>query len=152
MPSSRLPDPMDAPALRWGVLGTGWIAERFTGALRRSELAALTVAVDGAVWTIEQTPSGRGDPSLRGVVATGPVGVRVLGSAALAITQVALGNAVAAVLTRYHEWDVAGALCLATEAGALVLGRDGRSTPLPEGGLLVAAPQVAAEVGALWRG
>ena len=80
------------------------------------------------------------------------VGVRVLGSAALAITQVALGNAVAAVLTRYHEWDVAGALCLATEAGALVLGRDGRSTPLPEGGLLVAAPQVAAEVGALWRG
>ncbi|MEJ8280622.1 inositol monophosphatase family protein [Pseudonocardia spirodelae] len=80
------------------------------------------------------------------------VGVRVLGSAALAITQVALGNAAAAVLTSYHEWDVAGALCLASEAGALVLGRDGRCTPLPEGGLLVTAPQVAAEIGALWRG
>jgi predicted dehydrogenase len=36
MPDSRLPDPMDAPALRWGVLGTGWIAERFTGALHRN--------------------------------------------------------------------------------------------------------------------
>jgi hypothetical protein len=36
MPSPRLPDPMDAPPLRWGVLGTGWIAERFTAALHRS--------------------------------------------------------------------------------------------------------------------
>ena len=26
---------MDAPPLRWGVLGTGWIAERFTAALHR---------------------------------------------------------------------------------------------------------------------
>ncbi|ANY07298.1 inositol monophosphatase family protein [Pseudonocardia sp. HH130630-07] len=82
----------------------------------------------------------------------GHAGVRVLGSAALAITQVALGHAVAAVLTRYHEWDVAGALCLATEAGALVLGRDGHEAALPAGGMLVVAPQVAAEVCALWRG
>ncbi|MFP5019706.1 inositol monophosphatase family protein [Pseudonocardia phyllosphaerae] len=79
-------------------------------------------------------------------------GVRVLGSAALAITQVALGHAVAAVLEHYHEWDVAGALCLAAEAGALVFGRDGRSEPMPAGGLVVAAPEVAAEVCALWRG
>jgi predicted dehydrogenase len=35
-PSSRVPDPMTAPPLRWGVLGTGWIAERFTGALHRN--------------------------------------------------------------------------------------------------------------------
>ena len=78
-------------------------------------------------------------------------GVRVLGSAALAITQVALGHAVAATLERYHEWDVAGALCLATEAGALVLGRDGRAAPMPEGGMLVVAPHAAAEVAAVWR-
>jgi predicted dehydrogenase len=36
MPTPRLPDPMAAPPLRWGVIGTGWIAERFTGALQRS--------------------------------------------------------------------------------------------------------------------
>jgi predicted dehydrogenase len=36
LPASRLPDPMDAPALRWGILGTGWIAEKFTGSLRRN--------------------------------------------------------------------------------------------------------------------
>lgn len=34
LPAPRTPDPMDAPPLRWGVLGTGWIAERFTSALR----------------------------------------------------------------------------------------------------------------------
>jgi predicted dehydrogenase len=33
LPAARTPDPMDAPPLRWGVLGTGWIAERFTSAL-----------------------------------------------------------------------------------------------------------------------
>ncbi len=30
----RLPDPMTAPGLRWGVLGSGWIADRFVAALR----------------------------------------------------------------------------------------------------------------------
>lgn len=49
------------------------------------------------------------------------VGVRVLGSAALAIAQVALGNAVAAVLDGHRERDVAAALCLAAEAGACVV-------------------------------
>ncbi|MEI5527394.1 Gfo/Idh/MocA family oxidoreductase [Streptomyces brasiliscabiei] len=35
LPLPRTPDPMDAPALRWGVLGTGWIAERFVDSVRR---------------------------------------------------------------------------------------------------------------------
>lgn len=29
LPQSRIPDPMLAPALRWGVMGTGWIANQF---------------------------------------------------------------------------------------------------------------------------
>ena len=29
LPPSRVPPPMDAPALRWGILGTGWIAAQF---------------------------------------------------------------------------------------------------------------------------
>ncbi|MDT7580194.1 MAG: hypothetical protein QOK35_1458, partial [Pseudonocardiales bacterium] len=33
LPEPRSPDPMAAPPLRWGVLGTGWIAERFAAAL-----------------------------------------------------------------------------------------------------------------------
>jgi Archaeal fructose-1,6-bisphosphatase and related enzymes of inositol monophosphatase family len=67
-------------------------------------------------------------------------GVRVLGSAALAITQVALGHAVAAVLDSYREWDVAGAVCLATEAGAHVVDGEGRPDALPSGAMLVGLP------------
>jgi predicted dehydrogenase len=36
LPTPRTPDPMLAPPLRWGVMGPGWIADRFVGALRRS--------------------------------------------------------------------------------------------------------------------
>jgi predicted dehydrogenase len=36
LPAPRTPDPMLTPPLRWGVLGPGWIAERFVGSLRRS--------------------------------------------------------------------------------------------------------------------
>jgi len=78
-------------------------------------------------------------------------GVRVLGSAALAIAQVALGHAVAAVLEDYREWDVAAGLALALEAGAVVLDRHGRPDPVPTGGLLVAAPSAAADVLAWWQ-
>jgi predicted dehydrogenase len=35
LPVARTPDPMDAPALRWGVLGTGWIAGRFVRTVQR---------------------------------------------------------------------------------------------------------------------
>jgi predicted dehydrogenase len=35
LPASRVPDPRDAPSLRWGVIGTGWIAERFVAALQK---------------------------------------------------------------------------------------------------------------------
>lgn len=38
LPTPRTPDPMDAPVLRWGVLGPGWIAERFVGALQAHTL------------------------------------------------------------------------------------------------------------------
>lgn len=34
LPPSRIASPVDAPALRWGILGPGWIAARFAEALR----------------------------------------------------------------------------------------------------------------------
>ncbi|TCP53135.1 myo-inositol-1(or 4)-monophosphatase [Tamaricihabitans halophyticus] len=77
--------------------------------------------------------------------------VRVLGSAALAIAQVALGHVSAAVLHSYHEWDVAGALALALEAGAVVQDRNGSPDAIPTDGLLVAAPSVAEEVRSWWQ-
>ncbi|MDQ1652647.1 MAG: hypothetical protein QOI35_1847 [Cryptosporangiaceae bacterium] len=44
LPESRVPDPRDAPPVRWGILGPGWIASQFAAALRRhtrQELAAV---------------------------------------------------------------------------------------------------------------
>ena len=34
LPVARTPDPRSAPTLHWGVLGTGWIAERFVASLQ----------------------------------------------------------------------------------------------------------------------
>ncbi|MEW1953107.1 Gfo/Idh/MocA family oxidoreductase [Terrabacter sp. NPDC080008] len=33
LPAPRTPNPMEAPPLRWGILGTGWIAQRFCDAM-----------------------------------------------------------------------------------------------------------------------
>jgi myo-inositol-1(or 4)-monophosphatase len=81
-------------------------------------------------------------------------GLRVVGSSALAISQVALGRAAAAVLPSagYHVWDVAGALSLALEAGMSVTDLDGNKCLLPLDGLIVAAPAVADEVADLVKG
>ena len=35
LPEARTPDPRTAPSLRWGVLGTGWIADRFVSSLQQ---------------------------------------------------------------------------------------------------------------------
>ncbi|SDF63684.1 myo-inositol-1(or 4)-monophosphatase [Lentzea fradiae] len=83
--------------------------------------------------------------------ATAGTGVRVLGSKCLAVAQVALGHASAAVLHGYREWDVAGAVSLAAESGAVVLDRHGEDTHLPLDGLLVAAPGAAETVLGWWQ-
>src|ERR1700712_4786319 len=36
MPIPRTPDSREAPVLRWGIVGPGWIAERFVGSLQRN--------------------------------------------------------------------------------------------------------------------
>lgn len=76
-------------------------------------------------------------------------GVRMLGSPALAITQVALGRAAAAVIRGHRVWDVAGALALADQAGCRITDLAGQRVPLPLDGLLVADPRVAEAVLAL---
>lgn len=35
LPTPRTPDPRQAPALNWGILGTGWIAQRFVDSLHK---------------------------------------------------------------------------------------------------------------------
>ena len=35
LPHARTPDPRSAPSLRWGVLGTGWIADKFVTSMQK---------------------------------------------------------------------------------------------------------------------
>ncbi len=42
LPVPRTGDPRDAPSLRWGILGPGWIAERFVAALARHTTQRVT--------------------------------------------------------------------------------------------------------------
>ena len=39
----RVPDPADAPALRWGILGPGWIADELTTSLRHTKQEVVAV-------------------------------------------------------------------------------------------------------------
>lgn len=81
-------------------------------------------------------------------------GLRMVGSSALAITQVALGRAAVAILPSagYHVWDVAGALILALEAGMTVCDLEGNESLLPLDGLIVAVPALADQAIELVRG
>jgi myo-inositol-1(or 4)-monophosphatase len=108
----------------------------------------------GAIVCTELTGSGPwpGMAEFIGAAAESHVGVRILGSAALAVVQVALGHAIAAVLHSPKEWDVAGALALAQEAGADIRDDAGHRVPLPAGGLIVAAPGVGDDVFGWWSG
>jgi myo-inositol-1(or 4)-monophosphatase len=106
-------------------------------------------AVTGGLVCAELSPAR--SAGFTRLAAAAHTGVRAVGSAALAVTQVALGHAVAAVLDSYREWDVAGALCLAAEAGAVVVDGDGRPDPLPVGGLVVAVPDALDPVLSWWR-
>jgi predicted dehydrogenase len=42
LPRARTPDPRSAPSLRWGVLGTGWIADKFVSALQNHSSQRVT--------------------------------------------------------------------------------------------------------------
>jgi len=84
--------------------------------------------------------------------------VRIMGSTALSIVQVAAGRAAATLIGSCHRVDALPAMLIALEAGAVAVGLDGApllpaaaraADPLPP--LLVAAPGVAAELLDLWR-
>lgn len=50
LPAPRIPDPMKAPVLRWGILGSGWIAEQFVASVKahtRQEIAAVGSRSEG---------------------------------------------------------------------------------------------------------
>jgi predicted dehydrogenase len=66
MPLPRVPNSLTAPVLRWGVMGTGWIAERFVESLQQSTrqqvVAVGSRSFEGAAGFAKQfnLPTGHG--------------------------------------------------------------------------------------------
>ena len=77
---------------------------------------------------------------------------RILGSSALTLLQVAAGRAAGAVISTFSPIDNLGSILAGVEAGAVCLDSDGNATTGPAtGGVLLAAPNVAEELSAIWR-
>lgn len=119
---------------------------------RRVPSSTLTSLAGALVFAEPSKPGER--PELAHLVdraRSAHAGLRMVGSSALAITQVALGRAAAAILPSagYQVWDVAGALSLASEAGMVIADLAGVPARLPLDGLIVAAPAVLDQAVAL---
>ncbi|MEU1557170.1 Gfo/Idh/MocA family oxidoreductase [Streptomyces scabiei] len=66
LPAPRTPDPMDAPALRWGVMGTGWIAGRFVASVRRHTRQRFTAVASRDASRAEEFADRHGVPRAYG--------------------------------------------------------------------------------------
>jgi fructose-1,6-bisphosphatase/inositol monophosphatase family enzyme len=65
---------------------------------------------------------------------------------------VAAGRAVGALISTFSPIDNLGSILAGLEAGAVCLDSDGNATTGPAaGGVLLAAPNVADELSAIWR-
>ncbi|HMS37788.1 MAG TPA: Gfo/Idh/MocA family oxidoreductase, partial [Arachnia sp.] len=85
LPTPRTPDPMSAPPLRWGVLGSGWISSRFIETMHantrqrvvavgsrtreRAEAFAASIGAERAYGSYEEVV---GDAGLGGVYVATP--------------------------------------------------------------------------------
>ncbi|WP_181780070.1 Gfo/Idh/MocA family protein [Pseudonocardia pini] len=60
LPEPRIPDPRTAPVLRWGVLGTGWIAERFVDTVQRNTSQRFTAVGSRSQDAADRFAAGHG--------------------------------------------------------------------------------------------
>ena len=73
-----------------------------------------------------------------GVLQGKVIGIRSMGSAALALAYVAAGRLDAAVVRNINPWDIAAGLVLVREAGGFVGDCDGDASPMDSGHVLAA--------------
>ncbi|MCI2266594.1 Gfo/Idh/MocA family protein [Sediminivirga luteola] len=66
LPAPRTPGPGQVPALRWGILGTGWIAERFTDTVRRNTTQQIVAVGSRSAERARRFSSRHGIPRAHG--------------------------------------------------------------------------------------
>lgn len=139
-----------------GVVADPWRRETFTAVRGRGARlngtpvhAAPHTTLTGHVFLTEWAAHAHwpGLDALLSDLADRHCTVRVMGSTALSLAQVAAGRATAAAIGSFHHVDGLPALLIAREAGAVAV------PELPSYGdpLLLAAPGVAAEALEVWR-
>ncbi|MGW1560839.1 inositol monophosphatase family protein [Streptomyces sp. NPDC002144] len=152
--SLGLAEPDGSPLL--GVVADPWRREIFTAASGRGAhldgtpiRAADHTTLTGHVFMTEWAAHAHwpGQDALLAELAARHCTVRVMGSTALSLVQVAAGRATAAAIGEFHPVDGLPALLIATEAGAVAMPR----LPAYDEPLLLAAPGAAAEARELWR-
>lgn len=152
--SLGLARPDGSPLL--GLVADPWRREVFTAVLGRGAHlngvpihAADHTTLTGHVFMTEWAAHAHwpGLDALLAQLADRHCTVRVMGSTALSLVQVAAGRAAAAAIGEFHPVDGLPALLIATEAGAVSLPQ----LPSYDEPLLLAAPGVAAEARELWQ-
>lgn len=66
LPAPRVPDPLSGPSLRWAILGTGWIADRFVEALQQNTNQRVVAVGSRTLPRAEEFASARGIPEAYG--------------------------------------------------------------------------------------
>jgi predicted dehydrogenase len=66
MPISRVPDPMEAPILRWGIMGPGWIADIFTRSVQAQTRQVITAVGSRSLERSQAFATQHGIPSAYG--------------------------------------------------------------------------------------
>lgn len=150
----------DRPVL--GVVADPWhdaLFDAIAGQGARRDGDTLTIAPGGALrgGVVGSELAGhRAWPGLSGLSRrlTGVYStLRIMGSGTLTLLGPAAGRGSGAIIHRFSPIDHLASALIAHEAGAVVLDRTGRPTLFPsEGGILVAAPDVADELFRLWEG
>ncbi|MDI3195214.1 hypothetical protein QK290_12380 [Pseudarthrobacter sp. AL07] len=111
LPVSRVPGSRDAPVLRWGIMGPGWIAERFTESVQAHNFhhQAAVLALDAGTLVTEvlglpEQLRAMGQPHESGV------------NAQLSATMQFAGGAQAVVNTHVHNFTPTSATIVGSEA------------------------------------
>ena len=66
LPAPQVPDPLAGPSLRWAILGTGWIADRFVEALQQNTNQRVVAVGSRTLPRAEEFASARGIPEAYG--------------------------------------------------------------------------------------
>ncbi|EYD76897.1 GFO/IDH/MOCA family oxidoreductase [Rubellimicrobium mesophilum DSM 19309] len=66
LPPSRVPSPMEAPALRWGILGTGWIARQFIASVQAHTRQIIAAVGSRSAGTARDFAAQHGIPRAHG--------------------------------------------------------------------------------------